>query len=70
MVFMTLASALALAIGFGLMTSAPEHGAFGWICSGSIALLGVGGAIMTLARLLARIRYPSLPRVARQSARN
>ena len=57
-VFTVIGSGLALALGIGMATTASGQGPGAWACSGGVALLGVGGVLLAVARIVARIRHP------------
>ena len=57
-VFTVFASSVVLALGAGLLSTASGQGAGAWACAGVVALMGVGGWMLALARFVARFRYP------------
>ena len=59
--FTALASGLALAIGAAMLASASGQGIGAWFCALAVALLGVGGIALFIARLVARVRHPVTP---------
>lgn len=54
-----LGSVVALAAGTAMLATASGQGAGAWVCAGSIALLGVFGAVSFVLRLVARLRHPT-----------